>query len=297
MSAISVQCGRWEVECLPDDGARLRSLRFAGHDLLTQPPRRFHPPAQDLGQYETRPVYGYDDCFPSIDACDLPGQPSVRIRDHGELCWLSWEVSPTENGLMCRTRSAALPALQFQRTLIFADAALTWQFEVANDGAVPVPFLHVMHALMPLENVVGLRLPRFNTALDETTDRQVPFSTPNECATHLLALPRGQVTMLLLRGVRNGRFQVAFANDLTLTVDYPAELFPTLGVWWNNAGYPDEDPCRRTECALEPIPGTWSSLARSWTDGAYLSAAPGRRCAWRIVWRIETLGRLHLVGQ
>ena len=88
MDLISAQYGPWEVECLPADGARLHALRFAGRDLLTGPPERFQPPEQDFGEYETRPVYGYDDCFPSVDPSDLPGHPGIRIRDHGELCWL-----------------------------------------------------------------------------------------------------------------------------------------------------------------------------------------------------------------
>jgi hypothetical protein len=260
---------------------------MAGLDLLTAPPQRFEPPARDFGEYETRPVYGYDDCFPSVDPCDLPGHPGVRIRDHGELCWLPWDVSREPDGLTCIARSAAIPGLRFQRSLTFADTSLVWRFEVCNEGRTSVPFLHVMHALMPLEAVTGLHLPAFAAVIDEISGHAPPFASPDDCAAYLRALPRGQATMLLLRGVREGRFDVVYSHGLRLSVTYPAEFFPTLGIWWNNGGYPDEDACRRTECALEAMPGTWSSLARSYADAAYQSVPPAQRRRWEVVWRVS----------
>ena len=71
---------------------------------------------------------------------------------------------------------------------------------------------------------------------------------------------------------------------LCLTAAYSAKLFPTLGIWWNNGGHPDADTGRRTECALEPIPGTWSSLARSHADGVYLEVSPGVQRTWETTW-------------
>jgi hypothetical protein len=93
--------------------------------------------------------------------------------------------------------------------------------------------------------------------------------------------------MLLLRAVEQGRAQITFADRLNLNITWPVGDFPTLGIWWNNGGYPDEDGCRRTECALEPIPGPWSSLARCHSEQAFLSADPKQRRTWQITWNIN----------
>lgn len=284
MGARSFEHGAWVVECAPEDGARLSRLRFQGHDLLTGAPGTFRPPAGDFGEYETRPVYGYDDCFPTVDACELPDRPGTHIRDHGELCWIPWEVSFEGDRLTCRTRSTTFPAVRFTRTLTFAPATLTWRFEVVNEDAEPIRFLHVMHALIPVGRVAGLRLPGFAAAIDESSGRPAGLASAENCARYLLSLPRGSARMLLLRGVQEGCCQIAFSDGLELRVTWPAGLFATLGIWWNNDGYPDEDGCRRSECAFEPIPGPWSSLARSWTEGAGLVAAAGERQAWEITW-------------
>jgi hypothetical protein len=278
--------GEWAVECRPEDGARLSRLRYRGHDLLTREPEHFRRPAGDFGEYETRPVYGYDDCFPTVDPCRLPGRAEVSVRDHGELCWQPWVVSFEGRRLTCRTRSTLFPPVEFARTLTFGTGTLTWRFEVANAGAAPVRFLHVMHALMPVDHVAGLRLPEFDDAVDEPSGQLAGLASADACARFLLGLPRGGARMLLLRGVREGRFEIEFDAALTLRVEWPAQLLPTLGVWWNRSGYPDEDGCRRAECALEPIPGPSSSLARAWEQNSGLSVEAAGRREWEITWNV-----------
>jgi len=290
MDALRVQFGPWEAECLPHDGARLSRLRFAGRDLLSRAPQSFCPPKRNLGEYETRPVYGYDDCFPTVDPCSMPGWKGVDLRDHGELCWLRWDVAVAQRRLDCRAHSEILPGLSFRRSLVFETSAIIWEFEVENVGREVVPFLHVMHALMPLGRIIGLRLPRFSRLIDEMHSKDLKLETPLECVDYLLTRPRGTAEMLLLRDLECGSVEVAFADGLALRIEFNPQLFPTLGVWWNDAGYPNEDGCRRCECALEPVPGTASSLAKSHADGTYLSVQPTGRMAWQVVWRVVTCG-------
>jgi hypothetical protein len=92
--------------------------------------------------------------------------------------------------------------------------------------------------------------------------------------------------MLLLKEIRDGALVIGFKNDLTLRICFDKILFPTLGIWWNNAGYPDEEGLGRTECAFEPIPGICSDLSKSYTADSYLSAEPGETFSWEIEWKI-----------
>ncbi|MBU0640137.1 MAG: hypothetical protein KKB50_14825 [Planctomycetes bacterium] len=124
MNVVRGQTGRWEVECIPADGARLSLLRFGGRDLLTRAPERFKPPTRDFGAYETRPVYGYDACLPSVEPCSVPEAGWQHIPDHGEVCWLPWDVNWAESRLECSARSNGVPALRFRRSLIFAESSV-----------------------------------------------------------------------------------------------------------------------------------------------------------------------------
>lgn len=283
---VDVTRGDWEIVCRGDDGGRLDRLRYRGTDLLTCRPRHFEPPAgAEAAAYEQRPVYGYDDCFPSYLPCPFPGR-DWPIPDHGELCWLSWDLERTDDGLVCRTASEVLP-VRFERRLQVAGHALHWYFAAHNDGPNDLPLLHVMNPLMSLQEVENLTLPAYGMRIDELRGRKLPFKEPPELARDLLATDHGTCRRLLLRNVKEGRVTIGFHHGLRLTMHWKKSIFPTLGIWWNNAGYPDQDGLRRAEFALQPVTGPASSLAESCTDGKCLFLGPRRSRQWEVSWTVE----------
>ena len=255
----AMKTGRWEIECDLADGARIGRLRFDGVDLLTTTPADFRPPVADYGRYETRPVYGYDDCFPTVDACG-------QWPDHGELCWLRWSGTP----VACSVASALSP-LRFARRLDFEAGRLRWNFAVENNGDTPLPVQHVMHPLMPVAQIDAVALPT-GAGYDAS-----------QIAAELLALPPGNTRMLYLQNVTEGMVRIGFRRGLQLTGRFPTDLFPTLGIWWNNQGYPAEPGLRRSECAFEPVPGPNSTL----TSGTTLTVPAQGRIAWHIDWEVS----------
>ncbi len=283
------------MQFAPEDGARITRLTFAGFDLLTRAPARFRPPKRNYGLYETRPVFGYDDCFPSVDACRFPGR-NWRVPDHGELCWLPWTAQPARGGLRFSVQSQKLP-LSFSRTMLFSENRLTWQFAVRSQAADPLPFQHIMHPLMPLEEIdlAALRLPDCGMVYDEVSKRPAAGKADLGHGSgagawniqHILgsAAP-GEFRMPVMRGIKSGRFTIGFINGMRLRVKFPRKYFDSLGIWWNNRGYPDEPGRRRCECAFEPIPGPASSLARAVHAGAALIVKPGKSMAWKVEWEI-----------
>ncbi|HUI63754.1 MAG TPA: hypothetical protein VL126_02850 [Bacteroidota bacterium] len=282
--------GPWQVEYRAGDGGRLSRIAFEGYDLLTGEPARFSPPRADVGLYESRPVYGYDDCFPSVVPCRYPGS-ALNIPDHGELCWLEWDVVESPARLRFSVRSRKLP-LVFVRTMEFAATSLTWSFEVRNEGDAPHPFLHAMHPLFSVDEITSVEIPEFECAFDWQTGMMREGMSAAKVSDLLLNRPRGTTEMLFLRNLRSGEVSCAFRNDMRLKIRFPVEHFPTLGIWWNNRGYPDEDGIRRSECAFEPTAGDSTDLSREFAGGRALSVAPGGRFSWQVHWDVET-GRSH----
>lgn len=255
----TIKIGRWEIECDLADGARIGRLRYDGIDLLTTKPADFRPPKADYGRYETRPVYGYDDCFPTVEACG-------QWPDHGELCWLYWTGTP----VACSAVSALAP-LRFTRRLDLDASWFRWNFAVENSGDTPLPVQHVMHPLMPCGEIDALELP----AGEGYNASQV--------SAELLALPQGNTRMLYLKNVTKGMVKVGFRRGLQLTMHFPIDLFPTLAIWWNKQGYPDEPGLRRSECAFEPVPGPDSML----TSGTTMTVLAQGQLAWHIDWEVS----------
>ncbi|MDO9542943.1 MAG: hypothetical protein Q7J98_11570 [Kiritimatiellia bacterium] len=282
---IRYRFGQWTLELIPADGARIRRLAYRRMELLTPPPRTFRPPRNYPGQYEKRPVYGYDDCFPTVDPCRYPSG-NLSLPDHGEICWLKGNCFTFENGLKCVFVSRILPFV-FEREMIFAGNCLAWIFTVVNTGRKALPFIHVMHPLMPVSRVRKLDLPDFSKIIDEQTGRTLGLKKATDVEKKLLSSPIGRADMFLLRGVQEGFFRIHFHGGANLAVSYDRKIFPTLGIWWNRSGFPAENGLARNECAIEPIPGAWSSLKSAVETGKCFFVLPHQAFSWRIEWRIS----------
>jgi hypothetical protein len=285
MEIIKANFENWHIQCIPEDGARISVLKYAGHDLLTTNPPAFKPPDRFYGEYETRSVYGYDDCFPTVDPCIYP-EEQFGCRDHGELCWKEWKVQTKGNSLICYT-DCLRPEVTFKRMLEFTGNKLTWKFEVVNVSDKKLSFLHVMHALLPLKKIQYIKIPESGKITDEINSVNLGLKSTHELAQSLLTRQSGIYEMLLLKEISDGSVKLGFKNGLTLHISFDIKLFPTIGIWWNNAGYPEEEGLQRKECAFEPIPGTCSNLSKSFGDGIYLMAEPGKTVTWEIDWEIE----------
>lgn len=277
--------GPWRVVFDPADGARINSLIYEETELLTTKPDEFKAPEQDYGEYELRPVYGYDDCFPSVNVCPYP-DTDWQVPDHGEVCWLAWEVARQKDRLIFSTESEILP-LGFIREMRFSRNELIWTFTVTNTGNQILPFQHVMHPLMPLSDIRDMELPEFGLALDEIAGKDTGLQTAEAVKTFLLSRPSGTTNMLFLQDVKKGAMSWTYKSGLRIEAEFPVRQFPAIGIWWNNNAYPDEDGCRRNECAFEPVPGMTSTLTDAISTGHNLNVEAGQSIEWQIKWRMK----------
>ena len=284
MNTTILKYENWHIECQPDDGARISVLRYAGYDLLTTAPVNFRAPATDFGEYEKRPVYGYDDCFPSVSACIHP-TGKYKIRDHGLLCWLKWKVKTSVNSMICTTECDE-PKVRFTRTLELTREAINWKFDISNHSDKSLEFLLVVHPLMPLHEITDVSVPGFKSISIRGDSGDVPAKNPSDLNRYLLKVDKGGYKMLYLLGVNAGRIKLGFRNGMNLVMEYDHSLFHALGIWWNNSGYPDEEGIRRSECAFEPVPGINSNLEETYKSGQYLCTGPDTSFEWNIIWRI-----------
>lgn len=277
--------GQWSVACQPADGGRVSHIAWDGHELLTPPPASFMPPKGDFGRYELRPVYGYDDCWPTVASCQFP-QSALQVPDHGEICWLPWKMRIASDSLLVCVDSIAFP-VRFEREMRFFFDRLVWRFMITNRSSIELPCQHVMHPLFPLSAIRTLELPEFEVAWDSHSGCFLPERTPAALAARLLGQSPGTATMTYLQKISAGRCAFVRQDDLRLEVRYPADLFSTLGIWWNNRGYPDEDGRQRDECAFEPVSGPTGLLTQAWEEGSCLRLGAGQTLSWECEWLVQ----------
>lgn len=280
------QFNPWQVEFMPTDGGRISRLKYGDIDLLTVEPENFTPPKEDYGLYETRPVYGYDDCFPSVDSSHFPGS-DWKIPDHGEVCWLPWEIEQESDNLTFKVNSVKLP-VKLIRKMNFSKDKLIWSFSVENYGKDKIPFQHVMHPLMPLKDITNIELPDFEMVYDDIDQNTLPLKGQEPVKQFILSRPSNSTHMLFLQNIKEGKMSWEYLNKLRIESHFSKELFPSIGIWWNNNKYPDEENCRRNECALEPTPGLNSVLSDAFQEGKCLAVNPGESFNWEITWQISS---------
>ena len=281
------QQGDWDVEC-QDEGGRLTRVRWGGRDLLTRPHLpggQFRRPAPRWGEYETRPVFGYDDCWPSLEVSAWP-QREQRVRDHGELCWRRWTVDK-QGGAMLATASEP-GDWTFTRGLRCDEGVLRFDFTVTNEGQRPLAMGWAGHCLVPPGDVRGLVLPGYQTASwawppdpsrDRPADAQGVWSV-------LSALPRGTAVMLVLGHCHPPSFTVAL-DGLSWRVAIEGVVRPALGLWYNRAGYPPEAGLEREEFGLEWMLTAECVLQDAAASGSAIALAPGQALRWAITWSME----------
>ncbi|NSW58346.1 MAG: hypothetical protein HPY44_20245 [Armatimonadetes bacterium] len=283
--------GDWEVEC-DLDGGRLTRVCWRGHSLLTgphMPGGTFTPPDPKWGEYETRPVFGYDDCWPSLEVSLWPGRDRT-VRDHGEVCWLPWEIDAGQDALRGTVADSG-GEWSFARVLSCDAGALRFDFTVANTGSRPLAMSWAGHALAPPGNVRYLDLP---------TCRHIRWEWPQERATGdtgvqsadvwpFLRELEGQAVMLVLDHCAAPVVTVGL-DGARWTLAIEGVERPSLGLWYNPGAYPPEPGLEREEFGLEWMLTPECSLQDAAANGNAMMVAPRDELRWAVTWSVkETL--------
>ena len=138
-----------------------------------------------------------------------------------------------------------------------------------------------------LREINRLDLPDFSQVQETFHQKPLAMKTGQEIAKYLLGCAKGQTTEIVLNGIRSGRVGIGLASGLAIEVKFSKKLFPTLNIWWNNGGCPDEEGCRRVEAAIEPVNGSCSDLVSAHADHTAQLLPPGGKASWKIEWIIS----------
>jgi hypothetical protein len=122
------------------------------HEFLLQP--------QDVGRQYGRPhvrdyfedfdASGFDECFPTVFACQYPLDHDVSLPDHGELRAASWEVWKQDDRVIMEASSRALRC-RFRKSVQLEGDELSIEYELTNESDQRVCYLWSAHPLLRVE--------------------------------------------------------------------------------------------------------------------------------------------------
>ncbi|MEP7227946.1 MAG: hypothetical protein ABI785_11330, partial [Gemmatimonadales bacterium] len=166
--AVALRSDELELVAVPSLGMKLTNLRrLDGREWLWRNDQiPLAPPRAGSSYVETADSGGWDECFPTVGPCPVPGAPpgTPPLPDHGELWAAAWSssVADTSEGttLVGSARGAVFP-FEFHRwiTLDPEEPVVRFRYLLRHTGDKPFPWIWSSHPLLNVQPGSVLALP------------------------------------------------------------------------------------------------------------------------------------------
>jgi galactose mutarotase-like enzyme len=301
--AVALRSEELEVVAVPALGMKLTNLRrLNGREWLWRSDQiPLTLPEAGASYIDTADSGGWDECFPSVGPCPIPGAPAGAppLPDHGELWSALWTSSVYDHAegttLAGSTRGRIFP-YEFHRqvTLHPHEPRVRFRYQLRNLGDAPFPWIWSSHPLLTVHPGSELSLPGLTQVKvsavhgrDDLSEDDVvswpggiggnadPFTFPSDGGWAVKIFgdlpPDGR---MILTDPRKGE-RLEF-------VVRPDEV-PQVGVWINCRGWAPEGRTPYYNMALEPCIGAPDRLdlaVRQWRTAQHI--APGEERSWSV---------------
>lgn len=281
--AIALRSEQIEAIVIPSLGSKISNLRrLRGREWLWRNPQiPLSLPREGASYVETADSGGWDECFPTVGACPMPGgdPDDALLPDHGELWSSLWtsELYDHDGGttLSSRVEGRRLP-YSFTRhlTLAASGCEMVLRYQLEHLGRVDFPFLWSAHPLFNIQPGSRLTLPgvsRVRVDAVHGRDDIAPGMT--------IQWPLDGDSDGYLHGGRSGWAAKVFAETsggrMVLTDPLKGEQFemtvdalavPQIGVWINAQGWAPPGMRPYENIGVEPCIGAPDRLDRAVND-------------------------------
>jgi galactose mutarotase-like enzyme len=298
LPALELESQRLRV--VPALGGKLVSLvdKAADYEWLIGPSAGVAGPIPYGGSFLQYSMFGWDEMFPTIDACAYPVEGAyytAALPDHGDAWMLEWQVEPSPPGeLRLAVDGQALP-YRLERSLTFTTAdSLLMQYRLTNRGSEPFHFLWAAHPLFYCQGEAELVLPSTVTELVAVaslpTGSVVGARHNWPCAEnsdgHTLALNRisDSTRRVARKFYLPPELPISWATLVQrqtgnwLRMSWSSARLPYCGIWIDEGYYTPV-----TTVAFEPSTAYYDNLAQAWQQGRAPRIDPGMQYSWTVM--------------
>lgn len=284
---------------LPDYACKLASLvsKKTGREFLFQsdkPVLEIPPYGAPFSAYDSS---GFDEVFPSIDACPYPAGPfqSVPVPDHGEVWAMQWKSAFSPDGKSAKSvvKSERFP-YTLSRTATLNGSEILFEYAAENASDEPFEFIWTPHCLLACSPATKLLIPEHLNrvmTVEHSTKRLGPWGTLHSYP--LTVDVNGQTVNLADTEPASAqnceKFYFTSPNTAgwcgvehtdtgeKLLYEYPTDKVPYLGVWKTQGGYRGD-----YNIALEPCTGVYDDLYVAHKIRRAAVIAPRGTYAWTL---------------
>jgi galactose mutarotase-like enzyme len=166
--AVALRSALVEVVAVPSIGMKLTNLRrLNGREWLWRSDQiPIAPPKPDASYVETADSGGWDECFPTVAPCPIPGAPpgTPPLPDHGEIWSASWTSSVYDGPDGATLAGSAIGTTfpyEFHRrvTLDPVEPVVHFHYWLRHTGETLFPWIWSCHPLLNVQPGSVLTLP------------------------------------------------------------------------------------------------------------------------------------------
>lgn len=305
--AVALRSAELELVAVPSIGMKVTNLRrLNGREWLWRSDQiPLAPPRPGASYIETADSGGWDECFPTVGPCPVPGAPpgAPPLPDHGELWSAPWTSSVYDHaGGTTLAGSAAGLAFpyEFQRqiTLAAREPVARFRYMVRHSGDRPFRWIWSSHPLLNVQPGSRLTLPGISQVKLAAVHGR-PDLTENAVVSWPDAIGGGDGDFVF---PGSGRWAIkAFGNlgadgHMVLTDPRRGERLefrvrsaevPQVGLWINCGGWAPSGRAPYYNLALEPCIGAPDRLdlaVLEWHTAQVLR--PGEEREWSVEVRV-----------
>jgi galactose mutarotase-like enzyme len=288
-----------EVDVLPELGGKLSSLRFvpSNTELLQQPLAPYAPRTMNMG-FEESDASGFDECFPSVAACNVNIEgATVVIPDHGDFWRLSWRCEKRNDEIHLSATGISLP-FQFDKVLRLRGPNLEITYTVTNIGKEHRPYIWSAHPLFAVDAGDRIVLPESVTTVKVESSVGERLGTAGSIHTwpRTRMWDRMETDLSIAGSIHACTGDMLFTNapaegwaalermreGICIEVRFNPREVPYLGLWLCYGGWPESKTARQQCVAIEPCTASRGSLTEAIDCNEACSLAPGAATAWKM---------------
>lgn len=274
MEAYALENDNIKVTILKSFGGKVASIYYKkqSFEVLFQPTKnKYSVPAYD-DNFEDYDTSGWDEAYPTIDKCKYPYDTELKgleMPDHGELWSIPWEYAVEGDTLKATVTSPKFKYI-FTRTITLKDNSIRAEYEVKNLGNDVFHGIWAFHCLLACDEHTRLKLKNVDEVMNVHDSALLGKVGKVHTYPVTKTLSGGSYNLDKINPVSVNKTEKFYVNGelkkgeagitlnkgkLLLTLNFPEEKIPYLGVWIDEGGFKGE-----YNCALEPTNGFYDSV-------------------------------------
>jgi hypothetical protein len=240
-----------KASILPDVGAKIYDLiwKSTGRNVLWHNPRIAPQPYPVDGIFDNYWCGGWDDCFPTCDACEYRGEQYPNL---GELRSLRWSVERVEPNTATLSAFGPISPVRAEKTIVLApdSPVMSMRYSITNLGPLMLDFLWGTHPALEPSGEMILRIPARNAIVGESSSPLLG-KPGQQYSWPLLDSGEQVLDISKVRGRELGAYGGHYATDLEdgwyavedsvsqegFLLSFPLQLCPCLWIWMAYGGY------------------------------------------------------------